>query len=404
MMPSLLPLLLALEFHVAPMQGYTNAPLRFLLRKLAPDVVLWTEMEKVVDLLDASDLALDKRFGLDPDPIVIQLGGNDVDQMRVCVERICLAHDNNYRIRAFDLNCGCPSIESGGASSFGASMMKQPELTRDLLRTIQECSATASSSSSSSRPVDVSLKCRIAVFESSEDMHELGEAEYKQLHNYVTHAVEGGISQLVLHSRPVILSGLSPTKNRSAPPLNYEVVNRIASDFPDLSVVLNGGIQSVDMIRSFQQQHKNISGIMSGRWILRRPLDLIQVQNYLLGDTGTQPSVPDDDTIRLALSDYNSFLERTLASRHPMYTLGELCMPLYLVLEQLQEDDAEVGSDVHGILLETLQWLESEGTSGKSKKSKLADDNTSYKKMSASLKGLVGTKVFNKWKRNRAEL
>ena len=47
---------IALRFHVAPMQCYTNRHLRYLLRRLNEDVILWTEMEKAADLLSSDDV------------------------------------------------------------------------------------------------------------------------------------------------------------------------------------------------------------------------------------------------------------------------------------------------------------------------------------------------------------
>ena len=408
------------DFHVAPMQGYTHAPMRYLLRKLNPEAILWTEMEKVEDILKLDQWGLDKRFGLldnannnnnnNEPAVIVQLGGNDVTNMKKCVDRIC---NNNYRIQAIDLNCGCPSIESGGASTFGASLMKDPELTRDLLGSIRDTVPEM---------VDVSLKCRIAVYESPDEydnsiklvtttgkqqqQQQQQQQQYDYLHNYVSHAVEGGISQLVLHARPVILSGFSPTKNRSVPQLDYGIVDRIATDFASraqgggdrINVVLNGGIQSKETIQSIQEKYPNVKGVMAGRWILGRPLDLVHVQSSSTTTTTTQQH-EEEETIHRALSDYFVFLQQTVSSRNPMYTLSELCMPLYLVLEQLRDDNVEE-EDVsyYDVLLETIQFL----SGNNSKLSSSSRPN--WKKMSASLKGLVGTKVFNKWKRNRAEL
>lgn len=130
-------ILSAVKFHVAPMQCWTNQALRHLFRALSPSAVLWTEMEKIGDV-DSRE-ALIRRFG-NPDEVleagvVLQLGGNDPETVRRVLRR---AVEMGYRFGAVNLNCGCPSVESGGAATFGASLMRQPELTRHLLRAVRE--------------------------------------------------------------------------------------------------------------------------------------------------------------------------------------------------------------------------------------------------------------------------
>lgn len=263
--------------------------------------------------------------------------------------------------------------------------MKEPELTRELLHAIREAAP---------EDVSVSLKCRIGVVDTPDDDMEV---DFERLRNYVATAAEAGISQVILHARPAVLSGLSPIKNRQVPQLDYDVVEQISAEFPELRVVLNGGIQSLDALESLDSKYTHVNSFMAGRWILRKPLDLVRVQSYLRSG-GTESPDTASETVHSALSEYQMFLDRSLSSRNPMYSLGELCMPLYLVLENLQ-DENEVDDSVHDVLLETIQQLESNS----SRKAKLAGGGN-LKKMGAALKGLVGTKVFNKWKRNRAEL
>mmetsp|Transcript_17942 Transcript_17942/g.26555 ORF Transcript_17942/g.26555 Transcript_17942/m.26555 type:complete len:400 (+) Transcript_17942:54-1253(+) len=389
--------LCAREFHVAPMQGYTNAPMRFLLQKLAPDSQLWTEMEKVDDLLLLDHWGLDKRFGLDQDsPIVVQLGGNKVEDMQTCVQKLC---NNEYAIKDLNLNCGCPSIESGGASNFGASLMKEPKLTRDLLLTMRECAPDH---------ISVSLKCRIGVFETPDDMKSINDEEYEKLNHFIARATEAKISGIILHARPAVLSGLSPKNNRIVPVLDYSVVNRVASDFPDLHITVNGGLRSLPMLQSMVVDSP-VNSYMAGRWILRKPLDLVRIQSEFLHDLKIDDSTF-GDRICSALMDYRTLIEKTISSRDPMFSHWELGLPLYLILEQLRESegtDEEFNlsseEDIKSILLESLLLLSSH-SSGKNKKLNRLSSSSTWKQMSNCLKCLVGTKVFNKWKRNRVEL
>jgi len=167
------------QFHVAPMQCYTNAPLRTLFRTLSDDAILWTEMEKTTDLLEGS---LEKRFGPPGHKnIVLQLGGNDPLQIRNCLERF---EQEEYTFAEVNLNCGCPSIEAGGAATYGASLMTQPGLTKELLQAIV---------ASSVGDCKTSLKCRIAVAETMDELDARSEEQdYVMLHNYVQHACEAG--------------------------------------------------------------------------------------------------------------------------------------------------------------------------------------------------------------------
>ena len=47
-----------------------------------------------------------------------------------------------------------------------------------------------------------------------------------------------------MHARKGMLEGLNPKENRNIPPLNYERVYRIKEDFPDIEIILNGGLST----------------------------------------------------------------------------------------------------------------------------------------------------------------
>ena len=133
------------KFHIAPMQCYTNRHLRDLLGRLCPAAVLWTEMEKTTDL--ATEAARHRRLWhrQTERPVVLQLGGDDPAQLAAAVR-----HAAPYGYSELNLNCGCPSVEAGGAD-FGAALMRRPDATR---RMLEEMAAAAGG-------VPVSLKCRV---------------------------------------------------------------------------------------------------------------------------------------------------------------------------------------------------------------------------------------------------
>ena len=200
-LPALLFAMGALRFHVAPMQCYTNRHLRFLLRRLNEDVVLWTEMEKASDLLSSDD-AMDRRLRHEDleHPLVLQLGGGDATELARAT-RLAVAR---YSWDEINLNCGCPSIESGGAA-YGASLMRRPSHTRALLEAVADACPG----------VPVSVKCRLAAHEGPNPDGSLPTERYDELHGFVEEVSRSGaVSHVVVHARAAILSGLSPRANR----------------------------------------------------------------------------------------------------------------------------------------------------------------------------------------------
>jgi tRNA dihydrouridine synthase A len=416
-----------LQFHVAPMQGYTNFAMRHFFRQISPHPKLWTEMEKVPDLVQTDAAALARRFGAPGHKdIVLQLGGNDPAGIRRCIRHLS---DRGYSFDEINLNCGCPSIESGGATLFGASLMKQPKLTRELIAAIGDSTAGSDTI--------VSLKCRTAVYDTVEDLQvgQEGRAEkdYLRLHEYIEQARQGGISHLVLHARPAILSGLSPTKNRQVPPIDYSCVEQVARDF-SLDVTLNGGIAGYSQLEQFITPGNSASDVpilpsyMAGRWMLRRPLDLALVQDKFLAvtssDDGSPPAVlvPPSKAAIDAVKDYSSYvMECVRSSSDSTPTLNDLLLPLFVVSEQLREDydyeedddsntnmhssdvwlEFEAMEEMYDCICETVQWLQDfRGT----KQTKFSPHAMEFNKLTSSFKSLVGTKVAGKWKRNRSEL
>ena len=195
------------EFHIAPMQCYTNQPLRKLTGFLSPTSVKWTEMEKVDDLLPNLEHSLNKRIGGEENltNLILQLGSNNASKLQTCVR---VASDRYPDLREINLNCGCPAIDTGGATTYGASLMKDTSLTSRLVESI-----------ASATDIPVSVKCRIGVFDTAQDVVPMGEKHYEYLYEFVTAVHDAGAHHVILHARPVILY-LRPVKNRIAPTLD----------------------------------------------------------------------------------------------------------------------------------------------------------------------------------------
>lgn len=419
-------------------------------------------MEKVEDILHVmrqedgttSD-ALYRRFGPPgKKDIVLQLGGNDPNDVQECVERLLRS---GYSFNEINLNCGCPSIEKGGAKTFGASLMKEPDLTARLLEAMR--AGIFNSDVAVGNHIDVSLKCRIAVYDTPEEMSMFARATtsaeddyslmYENLHHYISHAVQAdaGLSHMILHARPVVLGGMSPTKNRQVPELNYDIVHQIANDFPGLDVTLNGGIKSMDELNELHlmarnrfrnndahghhEKRINMISFMAGRWMLRRPLDIIHIRD-VFGDNSRQYASGDrvETLITNAISQYMDYIDGQLKSSNKLRVnpLSELCLPLYLVSEQLREDYKEFYSgvdlyDSEGIvagitvlrsdeefeavysgLRDVAIYLSELGSQRKKSTKGVPPEEINWKKLSLFFQGVVGKKIGNKWKKNRAEL
>lgn len=410
-----------LLFHVAPMQCYTNVHLRVLLRSLSTKAVLWTEMEKAADLCKSDKACATRLFYTQPEhPLVLQLGGSDLEVMAQAARRA--------RPFAFDelsINCGCPSIEAGGAD-FGATLMLKPALTRQLAEKIAEACPG----------VPVSVKCRLGVHNCLDNTADQGAMDetYEELHSYVRQITSSGVvSHVIVHARAAVLSGLSPAQNRRVPPLRPEWVAWLASDFPNLRLTVNGGVEGIAGVRDVACGASvggagKIDGVMAGRWILRRPLDLwnIDAEPHIRTATSTHQASRRAQSRADAVARYLSYADRCLSKGSA--SAVQLLPPLLLVVEQMRDDlrasltpdcgrgclkDEAVRADEISQLLAVL-WEGIPTLAPKSiRKIDLSSEIlapsdgeeavASVQRLSKALGKAIGTKVANKLARNRAE-
>jgi len=266
-------------------------------------------------------------------------------------------------------------------------------------------------------------------------MRSLGDDDYEFLRDYVSTIHKNGGNHVILHARPAVQSGLSPVKNRIVPTLDYGFVETIAAEFEGkMDITLNGGITTLSRLRSFREDSNGsksaISGHMAGRWFLRRPLDLIWVEDLLRGEEAAsviaRSSSSSFPVIQSAIEQYIDDALRiasySSSSRTHKPTIAEICLPLFLITEQLKDDydfeetDMQDGlvaerplldyaeiESLYDILEDGIEKIEETFNKGKKKKKKRGG-GTNFKRLSSLFKSLVGTKVVNKWKRNRAEL
>ena len=245
------------RFCVAPMMDWTDRRCRAFHRTLTRRARLYTEMV-TADAVIHGDR--ERLIGFDPveHPLALQLGGNEP---RKLAEAARIGADLGYD--EINLNVGCPS-DRVGDGGFGACLMREPAR-------VAECMAAMDAAVS----VPVTVKCRIGV-----DDQEPAEA----LFALVDASAAAGVSTFVVHARKAWLLGLSPKENREIPPLDYALVHRLKRERPLLTIVINGGIASLDEAQA--QLAAGVDGVMLGRAAYHDPGVLGGVDARLFGEGG----------------------------------------------------------------------------------------------------------------------
>lgn len=240
-------------FSVAPMMDWTDRHCRAFHRRLTTCALLYTEMVTVAAILHGDR---DRLLGFSPDeqPVALQLGG---------CEPAALAEASRigagYGYVELNLNVGCPSdrVQEG---RFGACLMLEPDLV-----------ARAWTAMQSAVDLPVTVKCRIGVDDQDEEA---------DLERFVSTIAKAGCRTFVVHARKAWLKGLSPKENREIPPLDYERVRRLKAAHPELTIVLNGGITTIEEARKHLQW---ADGVMLGRAAYQNPYLLSEVDREIFG-------------------------------------------------------------------------------------------------------------------------
>jgi tRNA-dihydrouridine synthase A len=239
------------KISIAPMMDWTDRHCRYFLRLLAPHALLYTEMVTAQAIRHGDR---ERLLGFDPfeQPVALQLGGSEPE---VLAEAARVGADYGYD--EINLNVGCPSdrVQSG---RFGACLMAEPVLVRDCVAAMR-----------AAVEVPVTVKSRIGI-----DEHE----DYGFLRDFVGTVAESGCTVFVVHARKAILAGLSPKENREIPPLRYEFVYRLKQEFPQLTVVLNGGVRDLASVRAHLE---HVDGVMIGREAYHNPWFLTELEQAL---------------------------------------------------------------------------------------------------------------------------
>ena len=266
------------------MMDWTDRHCRYLLRTLTQRALLYTEMVTTGALLKG-----DKQRFLAHDasehPLALQLGGSNPAELAECAR---IGQDYGYD--EINLNVGCPSdrVQSG---RFGACLMAEPGLVADCIDAMN----TAVS-------VPVTVKTRIGVDDRD---------SFDELAHFVRCVHAAGCKTFIIHARKAYLQGLSPKENRTVPPLKYDFAYRIKQMFPDLVIILNGGIESLDGAETHLQK---VDGVMLGRAAYHNPYLLAQVDRRLFKDTHPVPAR--DDIVRSMIPYIERELKRGTQLKH----------------------------------------------------------------------------------------
>ena len=264
------------RFCVAPMMDCTDRHERFLLRLFSQKTFLYTEMVAADALLHGdSDRYLTHHVS--EWPLGLQLGGADSDKLSECAR---LGEAAGFD--EINLNVGCPSprVQAG---RFGACLMMEPRLVGKCLEAMH-CAVG----------IPITVKCRTGIDQYDDD---------EFLHRFVDTVVEAGCSSVIVHARKAHLKGLSPKQNREIPPLRYDRVYRLKQAFPDVEIVINGGIRSLAEASLHLQ---SVDGVMVGREAYRNPHLLSDVDKKIFA-THIDPS----DRWQV-LSDYKQYIAEQL--------------------------------------------------------------------------------------------
>ncbi|HEY3699251.1 MAG TPA: tRNA dihydrouridine(20/20a) synthase DusA [Spongiibacteraceae bacterium] len=223
------------RFCIAPMMDWSDRHCRYFWRLLTKHAVLYTEMITTGALLHGAT-ALFLRFDPSEHPLALQLGGSDPADLAACAK---LAEQHGYD--EVNLNCGCPSnrVQNG---AFGACLMAQPQRVADCIKAMQDACS-----------IPVTIKHRIGIDNLD---------SYDAMAHFVTTIAATGCTTFIVHARKAWLSGLSPKENREIPPLRYADVQRLKREFPQLNIVINGGLHTIATCR---EQLQYVDGVMLGR-------------------------------------------------------------------------------------------------------------------------------------------
>ena len=342
------------KLSLAPMMEYTDRHFRHLVRLLSHKTLLYTEMVAANAIAHERDHALRQERGVPPPqnnnggdwnhlnslldldtddfdpsyllrflgqgknpegPSVLQVGGSDSDQLFLAAKTVYELHQmmlqqqqstmmhfphtstttTNHPIycdyTAINLNCGCPSPKVAGKGCFGAALMQDPNLVRQLTSAMHEgCRGT----------LPITVKCRIGTdegytFNQKDYLSSMNEEkEYESLKRFVEIvASDGVVTDFQIHARIAVLNkNYSPADNRKVPPLRYDHVRRLAREFPELNISLNGGVETLSGVKTQLELCEALDGVMVGRGFVANPWSFAVADEVLYSSSKDEKDQP----------------------------------------------------------------------------------------------------------------
>jgi tRNA-dihydrouridine synthase A len=275
------------------MMDWTDRHCRFFHRLLTRRALLYTEMVTAEAILHGKRNRL-LGFSAEEHPVGLQLGGSDP---RKLAEAAAIGEGFGYD--EINLNVGCPSdrVQDG---SFGACLMAEPDLVARCVATMQARVA-----------VPVTVKCRIGIDDQDSEA---------DLERFIAAVAGAGCRTVIVHARKAWLDGLSPKENREVPPLDYPRVYRLKATHPELEIVINGGIDSLE---EAEAHLAHVDGVALGRAAYQNPYLLAEVDGRLFGDASPLP------TRRAVLEQLVAYAERHVRNGGRLNNIARHILGLY---------------------------------------------------------------------------
>ena len=276
---------------IAPMMDWTDTHCRVLHRLLSKRVRLYTEMV-TADAVLRGDRSRLLGFDASEHPVSLQLGGSEPAKL---AEAARIGADFGYD--EINLNVGCPS-DRVQAGRFGACLMKEPALVGTCVAEMQGAVT-----------IPITVKCRIGVDAQDPEV---------SLRDLIRQCADMGVTHFAVHARKAWLDGLSPKENRDIPPLDYELVYRVKRENPRLTIVLNGGVQTLD---AAEAHLAHVDGVMLGRAAYQNPALLTEIDGRFFG-------APQRD-LDIAVRAYCLYVERKLSEGARLNSMTRHVLGLY---------------------------------------------------------------------------
>lgn len=272
---------------IAPMIDWTYVHFRVLMRILAPHALLYTEMQTTGAVEYNAVRALEHHSF--EQPLALQLGGADKAALVRCAQQA-----EACGFSEINLNLGCPS-DRVQAGRFGACLMAEPKQVADCIEAMKK-----------SVKIPVTAKTRIGIDEQD---------GYAHFANFAHTLINAGCDKLIVHARKAWLKGLSPKQNRTVPPLHYDFVYQIKAELPQIPVVINGNIQTLDEIN---EHLRFVDGVMLGRLACQNPYQIALIHHAFYPEV---PLISREEALQ-------RYVDYVISVENPRQSIGHFIKPI----------------------------------------------------------------------------